>query len=305
MKRKFSALFTFAAIALGAELETGAVVKSDAGNFYGNTIPQIARLGDGRLFTVWGAFGKNDPNGRIVGAFSSDSGSTWSEPRLLIDDPKKMDGDPNILVDGSKVFVYCTRVNIPNRIDKAWTMVTHSEDNGAHWSTPAEVFIPRQYTPGKQHNAIKLQDNTYAMGISWDLWAEQGMAARTEGEMNLSSGVLLSKDGLHWTLHGNIHTYVEKISPFSTNGLCEPSIVQLQNGEILMILRSGSSRHWESRSQDGGLTWSEPKPSALTGHNTPTALWRTSVPSNLRTRLSQTASPNPVPTPTGLSLIHI
>ena len=41
-----------------------------------------------------------------------------------------------------------------------------------------------------------------------------------------------------------------------------------------MVMRTGSSRHYESRSRDGGLTWAPPRPSSLTGHNTPTGLWR-------------------------------
>lgn len=256
-------------------METGAVARSDQSTFFRNTIPQVARLGDGRLFSVWGAFGKDDTNGRIYGAFSSDGAKTWSAPRLLIDDPKFMDGDPNILVDGNKVWVYGTRVTIPNTIKKAWTTMVHSADNGANWTAPVEIFIPRQYTPGKQHNAIKLRDGSYAMGIAWDLWAEQGMNARTEGEMNLATGILLSTDGAAWTLHGNLYATIEnKMRPGFTNGLCEPSIVQLANGEIFMLLRNGSSRHYESRSQDGGLTWSSPVPSTLSGSNTPAALWR-------------------------------
>ena len=151
----------------------------------------------------------------------------------------------------------------------------HSADNGANWTAPVEIFIPRQYTPGKQHNAIKLRDGTYAMGIAWDLWAEQGMNARTEGEMNLATGILLSTDGTAWTLHGNLYATIEnKMRPGYTNGLCEPSIVQLANGEILMLLRNGSSHHYEARSKDGGLTWSSPIPSTLSGSNTPVALWR-------------------------------
>jgi predicted neuraminidase len=261
-------------ITLGADPEFGAVKTSDGARYHRNTIPQVARLGNGKLLTVWGAFAKDDPNGRVVGATSSDGGRSWSAPQLLIDDPQFNDGDPNILADGSRVFVYCTRVTIPNRIQKSWTIVTHSQDHGTSWSKPEEIFIPRQYTPGKQHSAIKLNDGTYMMGISWDLWPERGMAARTEGEMSLSSGVLLSKDGLRWTLHGNLHVFVEKVTPGSTNGLCEPSVVQLADGEVLMLLRSGGPRHYESRSRDGGITWSNPVPSPLTGHNTPAALWR-------------------------------
>lgn len=267
-------LFLCAALAAAAPPESGVVARSDGAAFHRNTIPQVARLGDGRLLCVFGVYAKDSTDGRIMASFSADGGRSWSAPRLLIDEPGMNDGDPNILVDGDQVFVYATRVKIPNAIDKAWTFMVHSRDNGATWSRPQEIFIPRQYTPGKQHNAIQLSDGTYAMGISWDLWAERGMAARTEGEMVLSSGLLKSRDGIRWTLHGNLTTFIEKQTPASTNGLAEPSIVELAPGEILMILRSGGSRHWESRSHDYGATWSAPKPSALIGHNTPTALWR-------------------------------
>ncbi|MFN7925467.1 MAG: sialidase family protein [Bryobacteraceae bacterium] len=257
-----------------ADLETGAVKRSDGAAFFSNAIPQVSRLGDGRLLAVWRVQAKGSHDARVVGAFSADGARTWSEPKTLIDHRDKDDGDANMLVDGSRVWVYCTTANIPNKIDKSWTYAVHSKDNGATWSEAREIFIPRQYTPGKQHNAIKLADGTYMMGISWDLWPERGMAARTEGEMNLSSGVLLSKDGFQWTLHGDIHAFMEKVRPGATNGLCEPSIVQLADASVLMILRSGGSRHWESRSRDGGVTWSDPQPSALPGSNTPTALWR-------------------------------
>ncbi|MCC6861604.1 MAG: exo-alpha-sialidase [Bryobacterales bacterium] len=261
--------------ASAAGLETGAVIKSDGGAFFRNTIPQVARMGDGRLLAVFGSVAKTGGNGRVYGAFSSDGARTWSQPRLLIDDPQMDDGDPNILVDGNTVWVYATRTRIPNDIRKAWTTMVKSADNGNSWSQPKEIFIPRQYTPGKQHNGIRLRDGTYAMGISWDLWAEKGMAARTEGEMNLASGLLLSTDGEHWTLHGNLYAQSDdKVRPGFTNGLCEPSLVQLSDGEILVFLRSGGPHHYEARSRDGGHTWTSPVPGSLTGSNTPTALWR-------------------------------
>lgn len=256
--------------------ESGAVIRSDQGKFHRNTIPQIARLSNGRLFTVWGAFDKDAAiPGKIYGALSADDGRTWSAPRLLIEDSVKMNGDPNILVDGRRVFVFCTRVKRPNTIDKSWTFMIRSEDDGATWSAPSEIVIPRQYVAGKQHNGIKLRDGTYLVGIAWDKWGEKGMAPRTEGEMDLTTGVLVSKDGVKWTVHGAVHTFVEdKLTPGGTNGLCEPSLVELSDGEVLMILRSGDTHHYESRSRDSGLTWSAPKRSSLPGHNTPSALFR-------------------------------
>jgi len=260
--------------ASAADFETGAVKRSDGAAFHLNTIPQIARLSNGQLLTVWWVSAKNQPKGSIYGAFSPDSGRTWSEPQVLIEDAVKASGDPNILVNGKKVFVFSTQVFVPNKINKSWIAMVRSEDDGKTWSKPVDVPISRQYVAGKQHNGIKLRDGTYMFGVAWDKWPEIGMAARTEGEMDLTTGVMLSKDGEHWTLHGAVHTFVDKISPNSTNGLCEPSLVELDNGEVLMILRSGDSFHYESRSSDGGITWSAPARSSLPGNNTPSALWR-------------------------------
>ncbi len=275
-KRFFSGLFAvILAGSFAMAQEYSVAAKSDGSAFVRCTIPQVGRLGDGRLFSVFGVVSKDVKHGRVFGAFSADGGKTWTKPRLLLEDPPFTTGDPNMLIDGNTVWVYATRVKTPNDIKKAWTLMIKSTDNGGTWSQPKELFIPRQYTPGKQHNGIKLRDGTYAMGISWDLWAEKNMNARTEGEMDLASGLLLSLDGDNWTLHGELHAPMhDKVRPGFTNGLAEPSIVQLDNGEILMVLRHGSTHHYEARSKDGGLTWSKPKPSSLTGSNTPTALWR-------------------------------
>lgn len=267
-------LATAAAPATAAELETGTVVRSDGAAFHRNAIPQIARLGNGQMMTVWTAGSKTPSPGKVYGAFSKDDGRTWSAPKLLFSDPVKTYGDPNLLVDGNRVIVFATLVSTPNRIEKSWTMMLRSEDSGVTWSEPSELVIPRQYVTGKRHNGIVLRDGTYMVGVSWDKWPELGMTARTEGEMDLTTGVLLSKDGRKWTLQGAVHTFVDKVSPFGTNGLCEPALVELADGEVLMILRSGESFHYESRSRDSGITWSAPQPSTLAGHNTPAALVR-------------------------------
>ncbi len=261
-----------AAFATG--FETGWVKHSDDSGLFLNSSPQIARLGNGDLLTTWCAHVKGSQLDHIYGALSSDGGKTWSEARLLIQDAVKADGDPNIVVDGNRTLVISTRAAADNKIDKSWLIMIASDDFGKTWSAPTEIVVPRQYMCGKQANGIKLRDGTLMMGISWDKWPEMGLYARTEGEMDLTTGVLVSKDGAHWTLHGAIHTYVEKIMPGSTNGLCEPSIVELDNGSVLMLLRSGASHHYESRSDDSGLTWSKPVPSTLPGDNTPSALWR-------------------------------
>lgn len=256
---------------------TGVIARSDGADFHQHTTPQVARLGDGRLLAVMGVRAKGaSPLSRIGAAVSMDGGRGWSPVRVLHEETAqdRFSTDPNLLVDGDQVFVYWTRVERPNSIERSWIWARHSPDNGVTWSQPREIAVPRRYTVGKQHNAIRLADGSYAMGISWDRWPERGYHARTEGETSPASGILLSKDGLTWNLFGDLHALVEKVTPGAVNGLVEPAIVQLADGSLYMLLRSGSSRHFESRSRDGGVTWDPPQPSPLVGHNSPSALWR-------------------------------
>ena len=259
----------------GPQFETGVVKKSEGTRFYHNAYPTVARLTSGRLMALFGAYSPDQSSALVAAALSDDGGRTWSSAREIIDNPGLWDGDPNIIVDGSRTFVYCTTRTVElETIDRSTVFMVKTDDDGESWSEPVEISMPKKYVAGKQHKGMRLGDGTLLMGYSWDLWAEKGTPARTEGEMNIASGILRSTDGIHWTPFGALHVWIPKMTPYSTNGLDEPSIVELADGEILMVMRNGSSRHYESRSRDGGLTWAPPRPSSLTGHNTPTGLWR-------------------------------
>src|SRR5579872_4644876 len=173
--------------------------------------PVIARTGAGNLFVVWSLYThrKSPPERKIViaGAFSHDGGRTWAEPKTLIATPDMGDYDPNIVVDGKRILVYSTttKLDLP-LIDHSEVWMTYTEDEGETWTRPALVPFPFKYLVGKRHIGIKLKDGTLAMPFSWDLWAQAGTPARTEGEMDLKSGVLISGDhGLTWKPYGDLH----------------------------------------------------------------------------------------------------
>ena len=240
-----------------------------------NAYPVIARTATGRLIAAWSVSGPGSRDGRIDVSTSADGGRTWSEPVTAIDTPGQFDGDPSLLIDGNRIMGVPSTVVPPNKINKSEVWMTVSDDDGRSWSKSREMNTGYKYFVGKRHLGLKLKDGTLVMPASYDIWAERGTPAKTEGEMDLKAGVLISKDGgATWSTHIDLHIFVPKVTPFSTGGVVEPAIVELENGELYMLLRTGTEFLYESRSSDGGKTWSNPVPSKLQGHNTPASLWR-------------------------------
>lgn len=254
--------------------ETGAVrTPSIKGEI--NAYPVLSRTGTGRIFAAWSVSGPGNNDGRIVGAYSDDDGRSWSDPVAVLDTPVQFDGDPCLIVDGNRLLVYSSSVVPPNKINKSQIWMATSDDDGETWSKPLEIETRFKYFVGKRHIGIRLNDGTLVMPASYDIWAEKETPAKTEGEMDLKAGVMLSKDGGRtWTPHIDLHIFEPKVTPFSTGGVVEPAIVETADGELYMLLRTGTEWLYESRSENGGRTWSMPVPSKLQGHNTPASLWR-------------------------------
>ncbi len=83
---------------------------------------------------------------------------------------------------------------------------------------------------------------------------------------SFSSAVIRSSDGGHtWKFvvhfHPDDHKPVYGIADRAVDeGFDEPDIIQLANGDVLCMMRTGSySPMFQSRSTDGGATWSAPE----------------------------------------------
>ena len=254
--------------------------SSDGGDFAINAYPVIAPLPNGDLFCVWTAGRKGDQESyRIVGAFSKDQGKSWTSPVLLIQNENALDADPNILIDGQRILIFSTTIPLPSKIERSQIWMRSSEDMGQSWSQPVQVTMPHRYVAGKIHIGHKLADGTLIMGYAYDTWAEQGMVPATEGEMDIKSGVLRSKDGgKTWTAGGDLYASIPKTSPHAVSGVDEPATVVLKDGRIFVLLRTAGTQFYQSFSSDGGLTWRKPSQSPLVAHNAPAALCRLKEP---------------------------
>ena len=241
-----------------------------------NCYPCLARLDDGRLMVVWSAnAGKGN---HIVGAFSSDHGRTWSEPVTLIQTPDGRDYDPSIVVSGTRIFVTSTTVPPKGGIHTSTTWCTRSDDNGKTWSTLYAIPMNHRYTCGKTHHGLRLKSGTLLMGYSWDVICEQGKTLTSEGQMHLRAGVMRSTDnGATWHNGGDTDATYQKVSGGAVHGTDEPAIVELGDGSVYMLMRTGSAHLYEARSADDGRSWTQIGPSPLRGTNAPAALCNVQV----------------------------
>lgn len=262
------------AFAESPTFETGTVAASNPQQFIQNAYPVIQRLSTGRLVCIFSAVTDKPAKMKIVASVSDDGGKSWSKPALVFDHPNTEDADPNLLVDGDRVLAFSTTVPQPVKIEQSLIYMRESRD-GVNWENEVLLKTPRKYIAGKIHQGHRLADGTLIFSYSWDTWADQGMPPATEGEMDIKSGVLRSSDGgKTWIAGADMYSQIPKTSPHSTSGVDEAATVVLADGRLMTLMRTAGTKLFQAWSTDGGLTWDEPRASALTAHNSPAALWK-------------------------------
>lgn len=239
---------------------------------YEHRWPCMATLADERVVVAWSRRDLQTNEDAIVLSGSYDSGCTWSPAEVVIANDGIVDADPSLVVSGERVFLMCTSVR-SDGINTSAVWCVRSEDSGHTWSAPYEIPMNRRYTCGKCHRGLRLKSGTLVFGYSWDALCESGATLQAEGEMDLRAGVMRSIDnGETWTNGGDTDADYERVAGYAVSGTDEPAIVELDDGSLYMLMRTGSTHLYEARSIDEGLTWQGIQPSPLTGTNAPAAL---------------------------------
>lgn len=232
-------------------------------------LPNVARLEDGSILCVC-AIGTAPRLSAIHAVRTLDAGRTWSKPITVMQAPAPgLIADPNILVVNGRITVFATHLPSalpPFAYGEYWAST--STDLGRTWSPHTRVPRVHKYMTGKVHVPIKLRDGTILMGYSWDTNADRGKPSHNEPAMLDKAGVLRSTDG------GQTWKPGEDVSVDRPMGADEPALVELKDGAVFMIVRTGGPRPFEVISRDGGKTWGTPRESDFDGHNTPSALLR-------------------------------
>ena len=222
-------------------------------------------LADGRVMI--GYYGPVNPHGqkpgttRLYARVSSDGGKTWGDEREIIHHPECQACEGSLLRtrDGTLwafylgFHIHAWKDGEPI-MDKTrsdlWAAC--SKDSGETWGGKQMIF--RGYT-GSTNGALETSKGRILVPFSYVV-PKPG---------RLVSACCVSADGgKTWTLssHLDIGGHGDHA------GALEPTVVELRDGRIWMLIRTSNGCFFESFSSDNGLTWTEP---TRTGIKSPSA----------------------------------
>ncbi|HNQ35086.1 MAG TPA: sialidase family protein [bacterium] len=266
--------------------------------------PTVGRLPDGELLAVFSGDrdAHVDPFGKSFLVRSRDGGDTWSAPELINDTPLD-DRDTGLCVcrDGTVLASWFTShycrdsylkylakylgaakaepeerwrrklASISPEDVRFWAeemregdyrvlgkWIRRSVDGGRTWEDPVRVPVT---TP---HGPVELADGRL-------------LFLGNSGSYDLNNGKMLAVEssdrGRTWTVIGrmNMHPPYKNETPGGYAFLCEPHLVETAPGRLLAlaryedVLKVEPSCLWQSGSEDGGRTWSEPYSTGILG----------------------------------------
>ena len=222
-----------------------------------NSEADIVELLDGRLLLAWtefyGGTGGDHDLARISGKTSADRGRSWSERFTIVDSEGAwnncMEPDFQRLPSGELLLYY---IHKNNRLDTPM-FLRRSADDGKTWSERHPISYDRGYHCTTNARSIRTSSGRLVLPV---------------GIRGIAYTYLSDDDGHTWR-HG-----LPPIPGHHDPAFDEPAVVELRNGDLLLFLRNGTGRIWQSLSRDGGETWSVSIPTDLAASSSPISLRR-------------------------------
>ena len=230
----------------------------------------FVRLDDGRVLGVG--------DSRLV--ISRDDGKTWQHRRLIRDRERfQDDGGPGSCVlfrtpEGILIHAFMNM--------KEMALKWNYDNNSAVGPLPdcqLPVYIMRSLDNGRTwEEPRRLQDG-------WCGYI-QNMIQTKSGRLVLVSQVAVPNPGRHVSMtyvsddkgvtwqRSNLLDNLYGGGPGDHSGLVEPTIIQLRDGRLWMLIRTYSGVHWQAYSADEGLTWTDIGPSEIENTGSPSILLR-------------------------------
>jgi len=210
---------------------------------------------------------------RLIRARSTDHGRTWSQPEVLRQ--LRVRGGTIALLDRRgevQLFVLALRTQGEGRriaIDRfidIWQLRSSKERK--QWSEPQRIF---EGYVGSVQGALQLRRGRIVLPFAY--WVA-GLAQGPPTGANVTTVVYSDDDGQSWKQSAAKLTAPCQAGYNGSNyGAIEPTILELKDGRVWMLMRTQTGFLYESFSQDG-VEWSEARPSRFHSSNSPAFLLR-------------------------------
>ncbi len=219
-------------------------------------------LNDGSLLfavTQFEGSGSDFATARIVGRSSRDGGRSWGETRILQENSGKLNVMSVTLrrLASGRIAMFYLQKNSTSDLD---LLVRFSSDETSTFSEPVLVTTDDGYHVVNNDRIVQL--------ASGRLLAPSASAADVHKAGHFVSHCYISDDdGATW------HRSSGQVDA-AKRGAMEPEVIELDDGRIMMLVRTQLGFIGKSYSRDAGETWTEMETSGVTAPEAPASLRR-------------------------------
>ena len=224
--------------------------------------PSLVELNGGNIllaYNEWTELGdiSDFSPAEIKARISEDGGRTWNRPFILQENTSKkgrMDPPSLLRLQNGEIALFYEEVNSYTEVI---AFVRKSSNEGQTWSAP--IRINRTLHGGldtMNHRAIQLRTGRLLMPFGYMPDYREQATVPEEALVFYSDD-----DGRSW-IQGTGRVRVPKHPSESRRriGAQEPGLVELNDGSVMMIVRTAHERIFRSISRDGGDTWTNAEP---------------------------------------------
>ena len=139
-----------------------------------------------------------------------------------------------------------------------------SVDEGESWGEPTRLSDWTGYVGGTNARSIVTSSGRVVLPFAYDI-----LPLSQSPGYSVSQAFYSDDDGETWHL-----SRPPLGVPGAGRGCCEPAVVELSDGRLLMMMRNTTGRIWQSISADGGTRWEPAEPTELATSASPISLRR-------------------------------
>jgi hypothetical protein len=221
-----------------------------------DTGASILEFSNGDLLAVWAKFtknGKDDSAGWIVGRRSKDKGKTWGTefPVTGVIGMLNSMAPSLLLLPNGDALLFILAKHDQFELD---IIMWRSSDNGYTWNNPIEINegLQQAYHVMNNDRVIQLEKRPHKGRIICPISFSTDISASTTDPTAFMKCMTFYSDdeGKTWNKSEVIHPPDGYL-----RGLMEPGVVELENGDVMMLIRTRNQEILKTVSSDGGESW--------------------------------------------------